>query len=559
MGKYHCVCISRTGFLPHITSHHTIRNCHVKVKEGRIFSTNADGIHMRGSRGHVLIDGCSFEGMADDGINVHSSALSVAAQPSPDQVLVRKHSFSVHPGDSLVLVFSESALEGPRVIVKEVRDEGASWLLTLDRELPELSIGDGFSSSDNLYNLSEAATPFEIRNCHFGDYRGRGILVSARGGLIENNEFDLREGWSVIFNYESTRWAEGPMAADVVVRNNIFRGNGNFPPAILSVLYARNQGADQMTTSPARPFKNILIENNRFLDYGRPVIELSSARGVQIRNNIVECSDETERPSPGYSTVLLKNCEDVEIDSLKIRDLSKEHRAAVEMDGDCSPGNTIKAKNLDLEVHPSCEDIMDHRLHSLFYNDPKKLAAYEHFTRGMGKGMASILTPGEVKVGELVPEVAVLYVSDEEIVPGGSVRLWCPNGATNPQLNDPEAPGYVRIDAGGIPFESELDRLSFRKMYNQQNPDGYRFVVVSFPEGLPAGEELKFHWKNVRVDTRAGRYGGDHWLFQVAVDNNADGNAELIPDPPGIRNCRAMQNTCWPGSLQPRWWVNRSG
>jgi len=358
------------AFYPHINSHHTIRNCHTKVKEGRIFSTNADGIHMRGSRGHVLIEECSFEGMADDGINVHSSAMSIADQPSLDKVLVRKHTYSVSPGDTLVLVYSETAEVGQTMKVLEVQDEGKDWLITLDLELPQLTIGEGFESSDNLYNLSESADPFVIRNCHFGDYRGRGILVSAHGGLIENNVFDLREGWSVIFNYESTRWAEGPIAYDVTVRNNTFHGNGSFPPAILSVLYARQRGSDRMTTPTSRPFHNLHIEGNRFYEYGRPVIELSSTRNVKLYSNRIRCSEETARPRDSYASVMLKNCEDVEIDFMWVADQDRRHQAAVDIDADCSTGNTISVKNLQTNAHPSSQKIMDHRPHSQFDDEP---------------------------------------------------------------------------------------------------------------------------------------------------------------------------------------------
>ena len=357
------------AFYPHITSHHTIRNCHVKVKEGRVFSTNADGIHMRGSRGNVLIDSCSFQGMADDGINVHSSAMSITAQPAPNQVRVKKHTYSVQPGDSLLLIYSERAEAGPVVKVTHVLEETWYWVLTLDRELPSLSSGEGFTTSDNLYNLSEAANPFVIRNCHFGDYRGRGILVSARGGLIENNDFELREGWSVIFNYESTRWAEGPIAQDITVRNNDFNAKGGLAPAILSVLYGRDGSTDSPVISPVRSFRNLVIEENRFSEYGKPVIELSNAQEVQIRNNRIHCSDTVERQRDSYASVMLKNCAEVTIDSLWVRDRDAKHYAAVDIDADCSPGNTISIKDLDLDGHPSSREVMDHRQPPYNYKD----------------------------------------------------------------------------------------------------------------------------------------------------------------------------------------------
>ncbi|MCF7863612.1 MAG: right-handed parallel beta-helix repeat-containing protein, partial [Kiritimatiellales bacterium] len=302
------------AFFPHITSYHTIRNCHVKVKEGRIFSTDADGIHMRSSRGHVLIEDCSFAGMSDDGINVHSSALSVQSRPAPDQVMVKKHTFSVRPGDALELVHSASATVDGTYIVKVVQDAGATWLLTLDRDLPELAAGSEFSETDNFYNLSESANPFIIRNCYFGDYRGRGILVSAHGGLIEKNIFEMNDGWGIVMNYESTRWAEGPVAYDLIVRDNEFRGRGSSQAAILGVLYGRSQtGGDMMASVPSRPFHDIQIENNRFYDYGVPAIELSSARNVTISDNLVRCSDAAVRARSEYAAVVLRNCEAVQI------------------------------------------------------------------------------------------------------------------------------------------------------------------------------------------------------------------------------------------------------
>lgn len=268
------------AFYPRGTSHHTIRDCHVAVKAGRIFSTNADGIHMRGSRGHVLIEGCSFEGMADDAINVHSSAMSVQEVPAPNQVRVKKHTFSVRPGDELMMIHPENAAVLGTNTVVSVEDRGSGWLITFKHDLPKLSIGTGFESSDNLYNLSESADPFIIRNCTFGDYRGRGILVSAHGGLIENNTFKVREGWSVVMNYESSRWAEGPIAYDIAICDNDFYGHTPGQPAIYSVIHTRNGAAVS-----GAPFRNIRIEDNRFFGYPSPAVRMMYASDLQMLNN----------------------------------------------------------------------------------------------------------------------------------------------------------------------------------------------------------------------------------------------------------------------------------
>jgi hypothetical protein len=139
-----------------------------------------------------------------------------------------------------------------------------------------------------------------------------------------------------------------------------------------------------------------------------------------------------------------------------------------------------------------------------------------------------------VQAAETVPEVVVVYSSPDGIVPGGSVKLWCPNGATNPQLEQAKDPGYVQVDAP-VPFKTGTDVINFWKQYKVLgNPSLRRFVTVALPEGLPPGGELVFRWKNVTVDERAGCFDGDRWVFQIAVDHDADGFAELIPDPPAV-------------------------
>jgi hypothetical protein len=292
------------AFYPHITSHHTIRDCHVKIKDGRIFSTNADGIHMRGSRGHARIDGCSFEGMADDGINVHSSAMAVLEQPSPNRARVKKHTFSVRPGDRLEAVRTASAEILGQATVEAVEDRGASWLLTLDRPFEDLAGGDGGETNAHgdpvasvvFYNLSEAANPVTIRDCTFNDYRGRGVLISARGATVENNVFKVREGWSVVMGYESSRWAEGPIAQDIIIRSNTFHAAAQSrQPAIVSAVHTRD-GA----TVEGTPFRGIRIEDNQFYGYPFPAFRMEHAEHVHSVRNVKlnDAVDSNQQPLP---------------------------------------------------------------------------------------------------------------------------------------------------------------------------------------------------------------------------------------------------------------------
>jgi hypothetical protein len=166
------------------------------------------------------------------------------------------------------------------------------------------------------------------------------------------------------------------------------------------------------------------------------------------------------------------------------------------------------------------------------YPDRRTLAAYEFFTRSCGKGSGAIEVPARVQVAETLPEAVIVFHSASEgIAPGGKVKLWCPNGATDPQLKAPDQPGYVQIETA-VAYHADLSRLSFREMYDQKRD--WRFVDVVLPDGLPPNETITFRWKNVTVDSRAARFDGDRWIFEIAVDHDADGFAELIPMAPEI-------------------------
>jgi hypothetical protein len=342
------------AFFPLTSGHVTISDCHIKRQPGRLLSSDGGGIIPRGSRGHLLIENCSFEGMADDGINIHSSAMSVQQQPAANQAVVRNHTFTVRPGDRLVVVRPASASILGEVTVKTAQAQGASWLLTMDQDLPKLETGDDFESADSLYNLSESAAPFVVRNCHFGDYRGRGVLVSAHGGLIENNIFRVREGWAVMLHYETTRWGEGPLTYDIDVRNNEFHGLEHAQSAILSSIETRKG-----VSVDGRPFHNLRIEGNRFFNYETPLVDLEFTRNVSIRNNEASGPAQALQGAEQAPAIRLRNCADVVVEGLVIRDAPPRQSPVVDISADCGPD--ISVSKLTAETTPGTPLVRDRR------------------------------------------------------------------------------------------------------------------------------------------------------------------------------------------------------
>jgi hypothetical protein len=261
------------AYYPSNVESFVMRDCHVRVKGDRPISTNADGIHMRGSRGNVVIEGCTFEGMLDDGINIHSSAMSVLQKIADNKYNLSKGVTTVRVGDRLQAVEQGTSRIIGIFTVTEVTTGGVHTV-TFDRNV-NLKTGTGFTNADNLYNLDESASSFVIKDCVFNAYRGRGVLLSSQNGLVYDNTFNIQGSPCIHFVYETQYWGEGPFGRNIVIRNNTFNRVRSSSPPIVSNVQSSAGGA------PLAAYENIFIRNNIFVGFG------ISATGVINMSNTV--------------------------------------------------------------------------------------------------------------------------------------------------------------------------------------------------------------------------------------------------------------------------------
>jgi hypothetical protein len=262
------------SFFPSLVEEFVMRDCHTKVKGDRPISTNADGIHMRGSRGNVLIEGCTFEGMMDDGINIHSSPFSVTKKIANNQYELSKVMNTIRVGDRLQAVQQGTGIIIDTVTVTDLGTQTWVYSVTFDKDI-DLKAGTSFSNADNLYNLDECASAFVIKDCTFNAYRGRGILLSSQNGLVYGNTFNIQGSPCIHFSYETVYWGEGPYGRNIIIRNNTFNRIRSSSPPIVSGVQASGGGA------PLSVYENIYILNNTFAGFG------ISATGVISMSNTV--------------------------------------------------------------------------------------------------------------------------------------------------------------------------------------------------------------------------------------------------------------------------------
>ena len=116
-------------------------NCRVLIKPGFWHTSNADGMHFSQHRIGPWVEGCTFEGMSDDGANLYAHPVNVAR-------LISEKEFDIgptmdwRPGD-LILGFEPTrgeVLGKARVVSASVDRKAASTHLALDQPIPFVSL-----------------------------------------------------------------------------------------------------------------------------------------------------------------------------------------------------------------------------------------------------------------------------------------------------------------------------------------------------------------------------------------------------------------------------------
>lgn len=296
-------------------------DCHVRVVPGRPLSTNADGIHARGLRGKLLVERCSFEGMADDAINIHSSAILVQNIVSPSEIIAPNHTWSLRPGDELVVMDPQTLAEKGRTTVASAEPGPGSTRIRFTKPIEGLKAGSTYADADRIYNLSEAGSPFVIRDCKFLSFRGRGILASSTGGIIERNRFENNEGWAIDLGFGERIWGEGPPPGNIVISDNEFIGKGGILPAInvrVTIDFVGTVQGPRDADRGIRPFRNLTIRNNTFENLSAPAIRLGGVEGALVENNAVRRTGPAETLKS--AAVEVDNSAGVVISQLTVQD-----------------------------------------------------------------------------------------------------------------------------------------------------------------------------------------------------------------------------------------------
>lgn len=287
----------------------------------RITSGRDDGMHITCCSGLITITECTFLGLMDDPINVHSCC--VVAQEFVDSRTIRCR--YMHPqacgfhywaqqGDEISFIershMHSIATAKAESYELETMD---TFLIRFEQDLPGnvLAFEPTGLSLDNLSNTAA----FSCTKNRFGSCRARGILVSTPKSVrISENVFES-SGSAVLVAGDSNYWFESGECHDVEISNNVFTNT------CLSSMYQFCEGMVSICPVVPQPetehpfHKNIRVTGNVFDTPNVPVLYAFSTDGFTFSGNRITRAYGDKMWHPGKHLIHLKNCRDVKIGS----------------------------------------------------------------------------------------------------------------------------------------------------------------------------------------------------------------------------------------------------
>ncbi|MFU8847431.1 MAG: right-handed parallel beta-helix repeat-containing protein [Opitutales bacterium] len=270
-------------------------------ESGRTTAAWADGIHVSGCRGQVVIKDCKFSGLHDDPINVHGTHLRVIEQLSDNQIKVRfMHNqtfgfMAFNPGDEITFVRWDSlATYAPNTVVAAELLNPKEMRLTLEGPVPA-----NLQEKDVIENVTWTPEVL-ISGCEVRRTPTRGFLLTTRRkAFIEHNRFYGTWMSAILLENDASGWYESGAIRDLTIRNNTFIDCRE--PVIH--INPRNSVANHAV------HQNIRIEDNTFQLRDKLAIQAHSATGLTIQGNTFHANQELSK----NDTIKTRDCAEVTI------------------------------------------------------------------------------------------------------------------------------------------------------------------------------------------------------------------------------------------------------
>lgn len=319
----------------------------------RYFTAQADATHFSACKGVIISKNGLYEGMADDAINVHGTYLRVTKRVDNKTLQARY----MHPqawgfkwadvGDEAQFVESSkmelvgnhtNKVASIKAIDKPTEHGAKVFEIEFENELPEVISEEGKFGIENLTWTPEVV----FSNNIIRNNRARGALFSTPKRVIcEDNLFDHTHGTAILLCGDCNGWYETGACKEVIIRNNKFinslTANYQFTNAIISIYPEIPNLEDQEKFFHS----GIVIENNTFETFDKPIVYAKSTNGLIFRNNRIIHNNDFEPFHWNKYPFLFEKVDNIVIENNSFdNELNPENDIMVRL----SPDNAVEVK-----------------------------------------------------------------------------------------------------------------------------------------------------------------------------------------------------------------------
>ena len=310
---------SGLGVLSQYSENIVFKNVEVApdASSGRLFAGHDDGFHFSNCKGKITVEDCKFEGLMDDPINVHGTAVRVIEKLGARTLKCRfMHNESVSlrfgdPGDAISFIDHNTMLaraQGKLATITHLTS--TDFQVDFRDAVPiDLNVGDA------LENLTWTPS-FTVRNSDFGRVRARGLLVSTPRRVVIENCLFRSSGAAILIAGDANYWYESGAVSDVTIRSNRFENCNTSSyqdgDAIISI-------HPEIPKPGPSPFHSgIRIEDNTFIAFDAPILWAKSVHGLSFRGNTVVVSRAFEPFHANRFGLTFIDCEVVQVEGNRL-------------------------------------------------------------------------------------------------------------------------------------------------------------------------------------------------------------------------------------------------
>lgn len=294
------------GLLAQLCNNITLDHFGVCLKgdqDPRYFTAQADATHFSGCKGKITSVSGLYEGMMDDAINIHGTYLKVMERVD-DRTLLAAYMHSQswgfkwgEPGDTVQFIKSKTMelTEKQNTIASitpvNTPDNKGAKLFRIQFTNPiEAEI-----KPEGSYGIENLTWTPEVLFAHntIRNNRARGTLFSTpRKTVVTDNIFDHTSGTAILLCGDCNGWYETGACREVLIKNNTFinalTNMFQFTNAVISIYPEIPDLAQQQKFFHGQEGKStIIIEDNRFETFDKPLLYAKSVQGLIFRNNTI--------------------------------------------------------------------------------------------------------------------------------------------------------------------------------------------------------------------------------------------------------------------------------